>query len=152
MFVSPDSSSLHRGRRKAPRTEVCRPCLVWAPVSPEDRKQGVSLDLNAYGMKIRTLVSYPEGTELMVQLMRDDDFRVPLSPPIRVTVVRRRSTPEGFLDYGLQIRHAIIKSAEGGRSFRIPRPYIRRRAATRMYSVDHILDERGRRRTGRDRG
>jgi hypothetical protein len=46
MVISPDNRSMQRGRRRASRTEVCRPCLVWVPEAPEAPFEGVVLDLN----------------------------------------------------------------------------------------------------------
>ena len=46
MFFSPDSKSLRRGKRIAPRTETSRPCLVWPEDAPEMQMRGVILHLN----------------------------------------------------------------------------------------------------------
>ena len=58
MFISPDTKSIRRGRRIAPRTEVCRACIVSTPEDPDVLKEGVVLDLNPYGVRIRMLPYY----------------------------------------------------------------------------------------------
>jgi hypothetical protein len=100
--VSSDERSVRRGRRAAPRTEVCRPCLFWVEDTPEDKAQGVLLDVSPYGMRLRTLETHDPGTILCVQMMRDEEFRVPLSAPIRVEVAYQGKNYEGFVDHGLR--------------------------------------------------
>jgi len=100
--LSSDEKSLRRGRRAAPRTEVCRPCLFWTEDTPEEKNQGVLLDLSPYGMRLRTIEPRPTGTVLYVQMMRDEDFQVPLSAPIRAEVAYQGNHYEGFVDHGLR--------------------------------------------------
>jgi len=152
MFVSDDKKSLHRGRRVAPRTEVCRPCLVWTLQNPEEKKQGVMLDLTPYGMRIRMLEGVAEGSSLIVQMMRDDEFRNPLSQPIRARVLRAHATPEGFVDHGMQVKRARIKRPEEFKRVDIARSRSATRIPSRMYSMDYTVTDRGVRRTGRGRG
>ena len=64
MFVSADERSITRGRRAAPRTQVCRPALIWQQDAPDAKRQGVVLDLNPRGMRIRMLEQFEVGTEL----------------------------------------------------------------------------------------
>jgi hypothetical protein len=152
MVVSPDERSIHRGRRRAPRTNVLRPCLVWYPENPEERMQGVLLDLTPWGMRLRMLDLFREGSRLTLQMMRDEEFREPLSAPLHVKVVRIAATPEGFYDLGLTIQHATIRKAESSAPVRIERPKPAVRRSARMYSVDLETGGRGGRRTGRNRG
>lgn len=149
MFVSSNTKSMHRGRRVAPRTEVCRPCVVHTLEDPGDTRQAVILDLTPYGMRVRMLDRYPIGTKVIVQMMRDDEFKVPLSRPIFANVIRAESSFAGFIDHGLQLQFAKIKRAMEGRPISVARPNPLRRSTTRVYSVDHILRTR---RTGRNRG
>lgn len=102
MVTAGEGRSLHRGQRKAPRTKVCRPCILWSEESPEIRVQGVLLDLNPYGMRIRCLQPLEAGTRLSLQMMRDDSFRDPLSPPINVEVMRTEPSRNGFVDHGVR--------------------------------------------------
>jgi hypothetical protein len=152
MFVSPDEKSIRRGRRSVPRTEACRPCLLWTPQAPDAPRQGVVLDLNPYGLRVRMLDHFAEGTELMVQMMRDEEFRFPLSPPIRTRVMRTANGTAGFVDHGLKVLLAEIKRAEEIRPVEIKRPRTRRYTPVRMHTADQYGVDRGVRRSGRNRG
>jgi len=151
VVVSTDNRSLRKGRRVAPRTEVCRPVLLWLPAQPEVKFQGVVLDLNPHGLRIRTLESMPMGTSLVIQMMRDEEFAVPLSRPIEVTVTRVGSN-DGFFDLGVQVVLTKIKKAAEAKPVRIDRPNRLTRPKTRMHTLDFQIDDRGLRRTGRKRG
>jgi len=151
MMISTDSRSLRRGRRVAPRTQVCRPCLLWQADDPEDKREGVVMDLNPYGLQIRMLDSFPRGAQLFLQMMRDEEFSIPLSPPIRVAVVRVTEHDTGFVDHGMKVMLAKIKKAEDGRPVRLDRPRIPRRTPTKMHMAD-FTNERSGRRMGKGRG
>jgi len=146
LVLSADSRSLHRGRRRAPRTKVCRPCILWIEDTPEEVVQGVMLDLNPYGMRVRALQALPQGQEVMLQMMRDDSFSDPLSPPIRVEVVRCQDMQNGFMDHGVKTVIRDIRSAGPIRSAplgpaRAPRPSYRR-----MHTADFTVRRMGKRR------
>lgn len=141
MFISPDTKSVRRGRRIAPRTEVCRPCLVSSVETPDAFKEGVVLDLNPYGVRVRMLERLEEGAEVLFRLMRDEEFTVPLSGPIRAWVVRSHRTDEGFYDHGLKVRITKITKPAIFRQVEIERPHPRRRVLSRMYSMDHEEEE-----------
>lgn len=151
MYVSADQRSVNRGRRVAPRTEVCRPCLVWQPDAPRERWQGVMLDLNPYGMRIRMLDMFDVDTVLVAQMMRDDEFRLPLSPPIRVRVVRVADGGDGFIDHGVKVLLTKIRKPEEGARVRPEHPTVFRPRKPRMHTAD-LTRERGPRRPGRNRG
>lgn len=153
MFLSKDAKSVQRGKRTAPRTEVCRPCVVWREALPEHTLQGVIMDLNPYGMRIRMLAPVEEGADIMVQMMRDEEFRVPLSPPIKARVVRMTGSMEGFVDHGIKVRVAKIRRVREQSAVAVELKSPKRRMSTRMYSLmDLTVDDRGVRRTGRGRG
>lgn len=152
MFISPDTKSIRRGRRIAPRTEVCRACIVSTPEDPDAFKEGVVLDLNPYGVRIRMLERLEEGAEVVFRLMRDEDFSVPLSGPIRAWVIRVHRTDEGFFDHGLKVKIAAIRKAPAVRPVEIDRAQPRRRVLSRMYSIEGPEDGRGGRNSGRYRG
>ncbi|MBX3177063.1 MAG: hypothetical protein KF886_06880 [Candidatus Hydrogenedentes bacterium] len=135
MVISSDNRSLQRGRRRARRTEVCRPCIVWRPESPEEPIEGVVLDLNPRGMRIRMLQSFPEGALLKAQLMRDENFQVPLSQPLNIRVVRVSKTKDGFVDHGARLEVARIKRAETVRPVRVARPNVELSKANRMFTA-----------------
>lgn len=135
MVISPDNRSMQRGRRRVSRTEVCRPCLVWVPESPEAPYEGVVLDLNPRGMRIRMLTAFEAGTRLKVQLMRDENFQVPLSQPLTINVVRVHESPDGFVDHGTILEIAKIKKAGTVRPVRVARPNFNLGTANRMFTA-----------------
>lgn len=143
MFFSSDMRSLRRGKRVAPRTETCRPCVVWPVDAPDLHFRGVIMDINAYGMLVRMLDSLPPGTQVMVQLMRDDDFQEPMTRPFEAMIVRNVLQDGGFVDHGLQ-----VEQRETHRQDRRPyqgdlrRKTRSRRQRTRMYIRDLIPDRR----------
>lgn len=142
MVISADNRSMQRGRRRASRTEVCRPCLVWLPESPEDPVEGVVLDLNPRGMRIRMLSTFTDGTRLHVQLMRDENFQVPLSQPLTLRVVRSLESPDGFVDHGAVLEVPQIKKAGTMRPIRVARPNINLSTANRMFTAMRRNDGR----------
>lgn len=145
MIISADNRSLQRGRRRARRTEVCRPCLVWQTTAPDVTYEGVVLDLNPRGMRIRMLDEFPEGTPLKAQLMRDEQFQVPLSQPLTIRIVRVSRGADGFVDHGAILEVPKIKRAETVRPVRVGRPNLDLRTANRMFTALRRND----RRTGR---
>lgn len=141
LVVSNDNRSMRKGRRAAPRTEVCRPCLVWSEDSPDQKSQGVVLDLNPHGMRIRTLDPFAEGSHVLVQMMRDEEFTIPLSAPLTVRVMRGFEE-DGFYDHGVKL---VLKRIRHTGEVRLPRPpAVRavRRLGTRMYTADYAIDEK----------
>ncbi len=152
MYMTADNRSLHRGRRVAPRTEVLRPCLMWREEQPGEQFQGVVLDLNPYGLRVRMIDSIPEGESVVLQMMRDDEFRVPLSPPIRGHVMRSESSSGGFVDHGIKVQLSKIKRVSEQVPRRITPVTFRGRTAPRMHTADFLTGNRGGRRTGRGRG
>lgn len=135
MVISPDNRSMQRGRRRASRTAVFRPCLVWIPDSPDVTYEGVVLDLNPRGLRIRMLDEFPEGARLNVQLMRDENFQVPLSQPLTVNVVRVGRSPDGFVDHGTLLEVAKIRKAGTVRPVRATRPNFNLNTANRMFTA-----------------
>jgi len=149
MFTAANERSLCRGRRIAPRTEVCRPAVAWGKATPDKKVEGVMLDLNPYGMKLRMLHSFPPGTELMVQMMRDEGFTIPLSPPIEVRVVRTAKAMAGLTDHGIKVTLSKIRRSEEGRPTPLTRAQALRRRPTRMHTVDYTVGNRDPRRMGK---
>ena len=149
MFVAPDARSVHRGNRRASRTEVFRPCLLWTIDRVDTRVEGIILDLNRFGFKVRTLADFKVGSELWIQMMRDDDFQFPLSGPIRCTVMRKALVNDGFLDCGLQVvvlpLGARGKRPEIGRSPLRPASPTVSRMAPRMHTLDYTIGNREKR-------
>ena len=148
MVVSTDNRSMRKGRRVAPRTEVCRPCLIWDDTSGAEKTQGVVLDLNPHGMRIRALDPFPAESVLLVQMMRDEEFSIPLSDPITVRVIRV-DEEEGFHDHGVRL---VLKRIRRVGELRLPKlPVAKpiRRLGTRMYTADYAIDDEKSGRSGR---
>ena len=135
MFFSADSRSLRRGKRIAPRTETCRPCLVWPEDAPDMHMRGVILDINAYGMLVRMMESLPPGMRIQVQLMRDEYFQEPLTKPVTAMVVRNVLQGDGFVEHGIQIIQEKIQRDES-KPFRKPlhKPRLRQYTRSRMHT------------------
>lgn len=135
MFFSTDSKSLRRGKRVAPRTETCRPCLVWPEDAPDMHVRGVILDINAYGMLIRMMEALPPGMRIQVQLMRDDEFREPLAKPVTAMVVRNILQDDGFVEHGIQVLQETIRREES-KPLRTPlrKPRLRQHGRARMHT------------------
>lgn len=151
MVIGADNKSVQRGRRKQSRTEVCRPCMFWHVDTPDQKMEGVVLDLTPHGMRIRTLEEVTFGAEIMVQLMRGDEYEQPLSAPHRVGVMRVSEAVDGFHDLGCKIEHKHIRRAGEALPVRIEKikPVVRRK--TRMHTLDITLDDQPKR-EGRYRG
>jgi len=145
MFFADHMRSLRRGKRIAPRTETCRPCLVWVKDAPDTQFFGVVMDINPYGMRIRMMDEIGPGTAVVVQLMRDEDYEVPLARPIDATVVRLQPEKEELTDHGVQIRREEGARPEA-RPVRIERLPAVRRQRERMYTLDMTVGNRRRRR------
>ncbi|GMW00716.1 MAG: hypothetical protein AMXMBFR84_18530 [Candidatus Hydrogenedentota bacterium] len=147
MFFSPDRRSLRRGKRVAPRTETCRPCVLWAGGEPEVLFRGVIVDVSPYGMRVRMLDCLPVGTEIHVQMMRDDDFQEPMSGPVIGTIVRAFEEEAGFLDHGVQLMREEF-GRRNAKAIRIERkkPVQPIHETSRMYTIDLHVGGRGPRR------
>ncbi|HNR36327.1 MAG TPA: PilZ domain-containing protein [Candidatus Hydrogenedentes bacterium] len=149
MFFTRDGRALRRGRRVAPRTETCRPCLLWQAEDPETVYPGVVMDMSPYGMRVRMIEALPQGATVTVQMMRDEEYTVPLSDPVEAHVARVQPDETGFMDHGVRILQKVARRKEGRRvrpPTDIPAAPAR---ATRMYTMDITLGERRRGRGGR---
>mgnify|MGYP006288742523 CR=1 FL=1 len=149
MVLSPDARSLRRGRRRAPRTAVYRPALVWRPDATEDLMYGVLLDLNPHGMRLRLVDALAHGEDVIVQMMRDEEFQTPLSVPIRVRVVRLSHLEDGLHDHGLVVLPPEKRSNRDARPQPVRRTQQRPTTRARMHTLDVIVGDRY---TGRRRG
>jgi hypothetical protein len=149
MIMSRDSRSMRRGNRRAPRTETCRPCLVWPKEVPGLINQGVIININPYGMCVRMLESLAPGTSVVVQLMRDEEFRVPLSAPVEGMVVRNADVPEGFMDHGIEVLQRALERKEPRIRYADQRARPALRAPVRMHTIDFRIGGRGPGRTER---
>lgn len=148
MFFSSDMRSLRRGKRVTARTSTCRPCLVWPKDLPAQRYEGVVMNMNAYGMLIRMLEQLPKGTDVMIQLMRDDDLQEPLAAPIEGTVARSSPQTGPFADHGIKLVQQTIRRAES-RPVHLPQRRPMPIHRPRMHTIDITVGDMGARRTER---
>lgn len=131
-------------RRGSQHTEVCRPCLVWRRSEPGFAFEGVVLTISPQGLGVRMLDALALGEEVMVQMMRDEDFREPLSQPLPARVLRRDIAEEGFYDHGIALdQPEPLKRPEPNviRRRQVKVPKIRKGAQRRMHTRD--LERRG---------
>lgn len=89
-------------KRIAPRTPSKRPCMIWTKDSPNIKKKGVILDLNMYGIRVRTSEIYEIGQELCIQMMKDEEYQHNLGVPITAVIVRSSSVDNDYVDYGMK--------------------------------------------------
>lgn len=149
MFFTADMRALRRGRRLAQRTPVCRPCAVWPKEQPDARSFGVVLDINRFGMRIRMMEVILPETVVLIQLMRDDDFEVPLAEPVEATVARVQEY-EGLSDHGVRIHRQEDTLPEARRPVVVAKKPAKEKQPSRMYMLE-VVRRRGSRRTGRER-
>lgn len=149
MYFSSDERALLRGKRRHVRTEVCRPCLVTASETGGEPLEGVILDVTPHGISVRMMDALPTGTQVTVQMMRDDNFRDPLGEPKHGEIVRSETDPgEGFTDHGVRVTNPDIRTVES-RPKHIPeRAESRPREKPRMHSIDITVGSPPRRRGG----
>ena len=146
MFYSEDMRSLRRGKRSKQRTVTCRPCLVWTDESPEVGHRGVVLDLTPHGMLVRMLDTLLPGTQVKIQLMRDEEFREPLADPVRGMIVRSNSEEDGFTDHGVQLRQEQVRRPTARPiAMRRKRPQLARPKQS-MHTIDFTVGNTGSRR------
>lgn len=148
MFFSQDMLSLHRGKRRVSRTPTCRPCVAWLKDKPETRYYGVVMDVSTAGVRIRMLDLIPAGCVLCFQMMRDEDFSVPLAAPLEGEVIRVKEDREAFVDHGLLLIQKKLDRVES-RPVELPQKRHVKTSAPRMYSLDVTVGDRSRGRSGR---
>jgi hypothetical protein len=143
MFFSTDARSLRRGRRRAARTQICRPCLVWPADARDVELEGVALDISPYGMRVRMVETLPPGTRVKIQLMRDEHFKVPFADPVLAQIVRTSGQGDHFTDHGVKIvretaKHEVPQAAEA------PKQQPQHKHRTRMHTIDLRAGDRRR--------
>ena len=142
MFFTQDERSLRRGKRREKRTEICRPCVIQTRDGVLQRAEGVVLDMNPYGMRIRMLDSLPVGSTVSIQLMRDDTFDEPFSRPLEGAIVRNESSAEGFIDHGVRLEEPLMvepqRRAVPRRAFQ---PLDTKRTTAGMHTIDFTIGD-----------
>ncbi|MCC6144806.1 MAG: hypothetical protein IT368_13445 [Candidatus Hydrogenedentes bacterium] len=151
MILSEDQRSLVRGRRRAPRTPVCRPCLIWRKDRPDHKHECVALDLNRYGLRIQMFEEIGAGLEVVIQLMRDDDFQMPLGTPVSGRVVRAKELEDGISEHGVEVLAPDYRRPQS-KPVPLRQPGLGQQRTGRMYTVDITIGDRDIRRYGRRRG
>jgi len=142
MFFTSDERSLRRGKRREARTEICRPCVIQTRDGVLHRAEGVVLDMNPFGMRVRMLDSVPVGSTISIQLMRDDNFDEPFSRPLEGAVVRNESSADGFVDHGIRLEEPVIVEPE---QRPVPRPAFQpldtKRPTRGMLTIDFTVGD-----------
>jgi len=134
MFFSANGKTLRKGRRAAKRTEVQRPAAFWRADDEGGLFQGLIRNLNPYGLLLESDNGLPVGTEVCVELKRDELFADSLSS-LKGTVARLVGTGTGTWHMGIQI--AIEPPKPDSKPIRIEpkRTTLPERRPTRMYSM-----------------
>jgi hypothetical protein len=101
------------------------------------------MNLNRYGLRVRTFENFEVGQEIFIQMMKDEEYKVPLGIPIQNTIVYSTITPQGFIDYGLKRILEDIRKAEKWEQVEIRRPSSVSRTSPRMYTLE-IKEEKNR--------
>jgi len=138
MFFSADGKTLRKGRRRAKRTPVQRPAGFWCADDQGGILQGLVRDLNPYGLLLESNEGLPVGTEIWVELKRDELFADSLSC-VRGKIVRVADTQTGTWHMGVQL--AVVPPKPASKPIRITpkRSTLPERRPTRMYSLDYVL-------------
>ena len=140
MYVDPVKGSIQKGRRIAPRTATCRPCLVWREKEPEKKFKCVIMDLNRYGLRVRSFENFDVNEEIVIQMMKED-FATLLGVPIKAKIVREAISPHGLKDYGAKRIIEEIRRPEEYKPVSLPtsKPVVRKK--TKMHIID-ILNKK----------
>jgi len=115
-------------------------------VDQEHEVPGVVLDMNPYGMLVRLLEPFEKGEDVIVQLMRDEDYTETFSRPLTCRIVRHAGKQGALTDVGLKIIQEPVRRSESRPpAVSQPRPRLQS-ARTRMHTIDLTVNERLRRR------
>jgi hypothetical protein len=142
MFFASDGKSLQRGKRRDRRTPTCRPCRIWRASDPDNPMDGVIMDANRYGMCIRMLARIEVDEPILVQLMRDEQFREPMAVPLEGRVARQIPDGGGFYDHGIQLFRGDIRREESRPVVMPKRPAAMPIKRTRMHTLDITIGDR----------
>jgi hypothetical protein len=138
MFFSADGKTLRKGRRIAARTPVERPAGFWCADDRGGIFQGLVRNLNPYGLLLESDQGLPVGTELWVELKRDELFADALSC-VKGTVVRVADVQHGVWHMGVQLVVAPPKAPSKPLRITPKNATLPERRPTRMYSVDYVV-------------
>ena len=138
MFFSADGKTLRKGQRVAKRTSVRRPAEFWRADDEGGLFLGIIRNLNPYGLLLESSTGLPVGTEIRLEMRRDEHFADALTC-LTGKVARLIGTANGTWQMGIQL--AIAPSKPKSKPIRIPekRSTLPERHPTRMYSLDYVL-------------
>ena len=136
MFFTKGDKALRRGNRIHPRTDTCRPCMVRLRSAPSMELEGVIMDVSPKGMRVRMIEALPLGTEITVQLMRDESFTTPFSMAHNAVVMRHIPGTAGFTDHGIKLQLMPIKKLNWKPPKQAARGPAHRTEPSRMHTLD----------------
>ncbi len=141
MFLSKDSRTLIKGKRRDRRTQIKRLVEFRAGTDSGKVHRGIVLDLNAYSMRIRSLLRLPVGTPVSVDMKWSAAIPGP-SKPLRGTVKRVARVDEGQFDLGVQLQVPDIHVTQKVLRDTPLRKNVRAWPPTRMHVVDFVVGRR----------
>lgn len=138
MFLSSDSRALVKGKRRDQRTRTKRMIEFQEYAEGAKLHRGIVLDLNAYSLRIRSLVKLPVGTPIRID-MKWSSSEPTDSKGLQGRIMRMARIEAGQFDLGVELRIPNIRMA---RNIRMETPRRRRRTTwptSRMHVVDFIV-------------
>jgi len=138
MFFSADGKTLRKGRRAARRTSVSRPAEFWRSDDEGGLFLGVIRNLNPYGLLLESGMGLPVGTQICIEMKRDEHFADSLTC-LKGEVARLVGTGNGTWQMGVQLAVAPPKPASKPIRISPKRSTLPERHPTRMYSMDYVL-------------
>lgn len=138
MFLSNDSRALVKGKRRDRRTATKRLIEFQEYADGAKLHRGIVLDLNAFSLRIRSIIKLPVGTPISID-MRWSSAVPGVQKMLQGRVMRSARIEEGQFDLGVQLRVPDIRMA---RNVLLEMPKQRRRRAwptTRMHVIDFVV-------------
>ena len=138
MFFSNDACSLVKGQRRDQRTPTKRLAVFRTVRGDPKMHHGVVLDLNAYGLRVRSAIRVPVGTQIEIHLRRNG-IGPNLSRRLRGRIARSERIANQQFDLGVELE---VPSIELPRVERLEIPVQRAnrsRPSSRMHIVDFVV-------------
>ncbi len=138
MFFSIDACSLVKGQRRDQRTPTKRLAVFRTVNGDQKMHHGVVLDLNAYGLRVRSAIRLPVGIQIEIHLRRNG-IGPNLSKRLRGRIARTERVANQQFDLGVELEISAIELPQVER-IEIP---VRRTSppqpASRMHIVDFVV-------------
>ena len=138
MFLSRGSRALVKGKRRECRTRTKRLIEFQEYADGTKLHRGIVLDLNAYSLRIRSLVRLPVGTPISID-MRWSGAVPANSQTLQGRITRTVRIEEGQFDLGVELRvpdirmvRNVLREAPRRRGRRVWPP-------ARMHVVDFVV-------------